>query len=110
MLAIGLHPTVGPDGVAFPVDHPLHELGGHPLASCSGDRRWRGLLLFAKGDAEFWANEVKLPHWSKPEPCGDHCDFLERSARTPKLDTPGRVFDLTIYCSGGRAPGRGLRS
>ena len=46
----------------WPDDSPLH---GQALAG-----GWTGMVLWLKGDLEFFANDVGTPHWSTGSCCG----------------------------------------
>jgi hypothetical protein len=75
-VCLGVHPHKGLDGCPLHPDHPLYKFRGMPLASAAAHRIYRAVLIFGKGDAEFWANECGLPHWNNPEPCGSFsCGF-----------------------------------
>ena len=60
-------------------DHPLYAQRGATILP-AGERKWRAVLIFAKGDMEFWANECSFPHWNNEELCGRcRCNRSDRS-------------------------------
>ena len=50
-------------------DRPLGALAGQPLAKDDEDPiGFSAVLLFCKGDLEFMANDIGLPHWGSAVP------------------------------------------
>ena len=60
--------------------HPRRDVNGIRIADGSTERpiakdaqdeqHYSAILLFGKGDLEWWANDVGLPHWSSELVCG----------------------------------------
>jgi hypothetical protein len=67
--AKGIHPSKDANGIDIGPAHSLYEDHGRAIVAV-GPRIWRAVLVFAKGDLEFWANECGLPHWGSVLPCG----------------------------------------
>lgn len=63
-LEAGVWPSCSVDG--SPLDCPS---AGTPLAEDDG-RRWSAITLFVKGDLEYFANDLGLPHWASRQCCG----------------------------------------
>ncbi len=67
--AKGIHPSRDANGIDIGPAHSLYEDHGRAIVAV-GPRILRAVLVFAKGDLEFWANECGLPHWGSALPCG----------------------------------------
>ena len=66
-LSKGCHPSEDPWG--NPLPKGLAELAGLPLTK----GHHRAVIWSIQGDAEFFANVLKLPHWQNKHPCHE-CD------------------------------------
>ena len=66
-LSKGAHPSKDPWG--NPLLKGMSELAGLPLSK----GHHRGIIWSIQGDAEFYANVLKLPHWQNKSPCHE-CD------------------------------------
>ena len=66
-LSTGAHPSKDPWG--NPLPKGMSELAGLPLSK----GHHRGIIWSIQGDAEFYANVLKLPHWQNKNPCHE-CD------------------------------------
>ena len=60
VLESGLWPSHDVNGNPVVVDQAV--LAGRPLAAAGLDKHWSCILLFMKGDLDFMANDVGLPH------------------------------------------------
>jgi hypothetical protein len=65
----GKHPDKDPDGNSFPAASMFEELKGEVLTPGN----FRAVIWSIQGDHEFFANVLKLPHWSTASPCWE-CD------------------------------------
>lgn len=60
----GVHPHVDWEGRPFAVGSQFRQLAGSSIAN-----GWRFLLWQLVGDLEYYANVLKLPHWTRHEFC-----------------------------------------
>ena len=86
-LSKGIHPTEDPWGNPLPKG-PLAELAGQPLTK----GKHRAVIYSIQGDAEFYANILKLGHWQNKFPCHE-CD-CQRPIFQKKKCPPGKSVKL----------------
>jgi len=67
----GHHPARDPDGKLLPSTSEMGKLAGRPL----NPKGYRVVCWALQGDHEYFANTLKLPHWSCDAPCWD-CDTV----------------------------------
>ena len=65
VLESGVWPERGPRGEEY-----RDSRSGRPLIPAGDGHRWSAVLLYLKGDLEWFANDVGVPHWSKEQCCG----------------------------------------
>ena len=78
-LSKGKHPETGPDGEPLPKG--MEPWAGQPLVPGG----YRAVIWSIQGDADFYSNTLKLPHWSSKNPCWE-CDCqrpLTKGRRCP---------------------------
>lgn len=85
-LFTGFHPTHDAENKPLPPQSSMGKLAGQPL-----NRQGYCLVCWAlQGDHEYFANTLKLPHWSSDTPCWD-CDTITSDPeKTWKELRPGR--------------------
>lgn len=82
----GVHPTTDADGNRLPPNSDMGKLAGQPL-----NRNGYRLVCWAlQGDHEYFANTLKLPHWSSDAPCWDCNTVTSDPTKTWKELRPGR--------------------
>ena len=81
-ITTGTYPSTDYLGHAIEVGHHGMEHAGEAVATSPAGANWSGIVLYCKGDLDWWVNDVKMPHWSSPKCCG-FC-YADRGERNYK--------------------------